>query len=365
MSTSFQGCCLSGGAAFGGGFPDNSAAISGHLLTAFRENLSGMRADRLVATLLLLQTRKRLTAAEVAAELEVSERTARRDLEALSTAGIPVYALPGRGGGWELVGGARTDLSGLTADEARALFTVAGPAAAATPEIKAALRKLVRALPEPFRAKAETAASSVVIDVAGWGEVRRVKPPPHLDALQAALADSEQVRIGYANREGRSSERIVHPLGLALKGTTWYLVAGTDDGLRTFRVWRVTSVERTGEPVLRPEGFDLEAEWQRIVANVDELRTPYHVDTVVDVDVVPILRWMFGRQLTVDETPRDDGRLAVRIGGQNVGRIAAQIAGFGRRIEIVAPPEARAQLAEVGSELLAVYAGNGGNILQE
>src|SRR3954467_2596930 len=120
-----------------------------------------MRADRLVATLLLLQTRRRVTAADVAAELEISERTARRDLEALSAAGIPVYAQPGRGGGWELVGGARTDLSGLTADEARTLVMVAGPAAAAPPELKSALRKLVRALPEPFRAGAEAAATSV------------------------------------------------------------------------------------------------------------------------------------------------------------------------------------------------------------
>src|SRR4051794_15104516 len=183
-----------------------------------------MRADRLVATLLLLQTRRRVTAADVAAELEISERTARRDLEALSAAGIPVYAQPGRGGGWELVGGARTDLSGLTADEARALFQVAGPAAAATPELKAALRKLVRALPEPFRATAQAAASSVVIDAAGWGQVRRVRPPPHLDALQAAVAGGEQVRLGYADREGNSTVRVVHPLGLALKGTVWYLV---------------------------------------------------------------------------------------------------------------------------------------------
>ena len=110
-----------------------------------------MRADRLVALLLLLQQRQRVTAAEAAEELEVSERTARRDLEALSMAGLPVYSERGRTGGWRLLGGARTDLSGLTAQEARALFLVAGPASAATPELKAALRKLVRALPEPFR----------------------------------------------------------------------------------------------------------------------------------------------------------------------------------------------------------------------
>jgi predicted DNA-binding transcriptional regulator YafY len=98
-----------------------------------------VRADRLVSLLLLLQQRQRVTAAEAASELEVSERTARRDLEALSAAGIPVYAERGRTGGWRLLGGARTDLSGLNAAEARALFLVAGPAAAATPELKAAL----------------------------------------------------------------------------------------------------------------------------------------------------------------------------------------------------------------------------------
>ncbi|MET9842663.1 HTH domain-containing protein, partial [Streptomyces virginiae] len=105
-----------------------------------------MRADRLVATLLFLQERGRVTVPEVATELEVSERTARRDLEALAAAGIPVYSQRGRGGGWSLVGGARTNLTGLTADEIRALFLVTGPLSA-TPELRTTLRKLVRALP--------------------------------------------------------------------------------------------------------------------------------------------------------------------------------------------------------------------------
>ncbi|MCW2703105.1 MAG: regulatory protein DeoR, partial [Blastococcus sp.] len=116
-----------------------------------------MRADRLIAVLLFLQTRGRVTAAEVARELEVSCRTARRDLEALGTAGVPVYSSSGRGGGWSLVGGARTDLSGLTAGEARALFMAAGPATAATPGVQAALRKLLAALPAPLRQGAEAA----------------------------------------------------------------------------------------------------------------------------------------------------------------------------------------------------------------
>ena len=121
-----------------------------------------MRTDRLVAILLLLQQRELVTAAEVARELEVSERTARRDLDALAMAGVPVYSIQGRGGGWRLVGGARTDLSGLTASEARALFLVAGPSSTATPDVKAALRKLVHALPEPFRQHAEAASTAIV-----------------------------------------------------------------------------------------------------------------------------------------------------------------------------------------------------------
>jgi predicted DNA-binding transcriptional regulator YafY len=315
-----------------------------------------MRADRLVATLLLLQARKRVTAAEVARELEVSERTARRDLEALSASGIPVYAQPGRNGGWELLGGARTDLSGLTADEARTLFMVAGPAAAATPELKGALRKLVRALPEPFRAPAETAAASVVIDPGAWGQTRQTRTPPHLPALQAAVASGVQVRLGYGDRAGNTSVRVVSPLGLAMKGTIWYLVGGTDAGLRTFRVWRVTSVEQTGDPVERPPDFDLEAEWRRIVANVDELRTPYRVEARADADIVQLLRWVLDRQLRIeDETPGDDGRVAVSVGGQHLAMLTAQLAGFGARLEVTGPPEARDELARIGREIVDCY----------
>lgn len=156
-----------------------------------------MRADRLVATLLLMQARGRVTAAELSTELEVSIATARRDLEALSAAGIPVYPQPGRNGGWQLLGGARTDLSGLTAPEARALFLLVGPAASIDPEAKAALRKLVRALPETFRADAEAAADAIVLDPAGWGAPVRVRPPL-VDVLQDAVVRRRRVAITYA-----------------------------------------------------------------------------------------------------------------------------------------------------------------------
>ena len=126
-----------------------------------------MRADRLVEVLLLLQQRGQVTAREVAEELEISERTARRDLDALGMAGLPVYSVQGRNGGWRLLGDGRTDLSGLSADEVRALFSVAGPSGA-DPEVRSALRKLVRALPETFRTRAERAATTIVEDRAPW-----------------------------------------------------------------------------------------------------------------------------------------------------------------------------------------------------
>src|SRR5262245_14661174 len=123
---------------------------TGHPLTGFSREHREVRADRLVAILLMLQQRGRVTARDVATELEISERTARRDLDALGMAGLPVYSIQGRHGGWELLGGGTTDLSGLTAAEVQALCLVAGPAAAA-PQVTAALRKLVRALPESAR----------------------------------------------------------------------------------------------------------------------------------------------------------------------------------------------------------------------
>lgn len=313
-----------------------------------------MRGDRLVATLLMLQRRTRVTAAEVATELEVSERTARRDLEALSTAGVPVYAERGRGGGWRLLGGARTDLSGLTAAEARTLFLVAGPAADATPQLKAALRKLVRALPEPFRANAEAAAAATVVDPAGWGSNRRPNRPRHLEALQAAVADGEQVALGYVNRGGEETIRVVHPLGLAVKGTVWYLLAGTADGLRTFRVGRVRSVQRTGDPVVRPDGFELAEAWEGVVERVDRLRAPAHVDAVANAEVVEVLRWMFERQLTVGDV-RPDGRVEITVHGPHLEVLTAQLAGFGARVEVLAPAEARARLARLGEELTGLY----------
>jgi len=312
-----------------------------------------MRADRLVAALLVLQSRGRVTAAELAEELEVSERTARRDLEALAMAGIPVYSQPGRGGGWSLLGGARTDLSGLTAAEARTLFLIAGPSAQATPQIKAALRKLLRALPETFRAEAEAAASAIVLDPAHWDRAH-VEPPPFLDELQGAVVDGVQVRLRYAGRERPESERIVHPLGLVAKASVWYLIAGTDEGLRTFRVSRVRGVERIEQPIERPEGFDLAETWRSIVDRLDERRAEFRARVLASGEAVGWLRGTFGRRASVGE-PGPDGRTEVEVRGWSAHAIASELAPFGDLIEVVGPEEVRAELARIGADLTRIY----------
>ena len=314
-----------------------------------------MRADRLVATLLFLQARGHVTAAEVAAELEVSVKTARRDLEALSIAGIPVYSQAGRGGGWALVGGARTDLSGLTAAEARTLFLVAGPSSAVTPEAKAALRKLVRALPETFRAEAEKAASAIVLDPARWGG-KAPSTPPHLEALQQAVIEGVQIRLGYTDARGSVTERIVHPLGLVSKGTTWYLVGDTDAGRRTFRVWRIRSVELTGEPAVRPPGFDLQRAWDEIVATLDERRGLRHVNALADPEAVKWLRAQFGTRVTFGEADAD-GRINVDIAFPATHEDPArELAAYADSLEVLAP-DVRARMAEFGHMLATRHAG--------
>ncbi len=314
-----------------------------------------MRADRLVAILLLLQTREQVTAAEVAEELEISERTARRDLDALSMAGVPVYSKQGRNGGWRLVGGAKTDLSGLTADEARALFLVAGPLTGATPEVKAALRKLVRALPEPFRKDAEAASSAVVVDPAAWGADQDTRPPPpHLDLLQRAVVEGRQVELGYVARDRATSTRRIHPLGLAAKGSVWYLVAWTDAGMRTFRVDRVTAAELSDEPVVRPAGFDLEAAWKLITEEVDQKRAAQWAHGQTQAGAVAYLRHTFGVLVRIGPTD-EQGNVPFEVGGYDARSLAGELAKFGRWVQVEGPQEVLDELRALAHQLTALY----------
>jgi predicted DNA-binding transcriptional regulator YafY len=315
-----------------------------------------VRADRLVAALLLLQARGRVTAAEVATELEISVATARRDLEALSTAGIPVYPQPGRNGGWQLIGGARTDLSGLSAPEAQALFLLVGPAASIAPDAKAALRKLVRALPQTFREHAEAAAEAVVIDPARWGE--HIKERPELvRRLQDAVVRRLKVRLVYAGRGREESERLVDPLGLVDKDDIWYLIAGTPKGQRTFRVERVVSAELTDEPFERPADFDLSTAWNEIVEQMEVRRSGLTATVLMDERHLWVMQDRLGRHCEVDGM--DGDRVRIKVTAPTPLMIAQHLAGWGGSIEVIDPPSVQAELARLGSELADRYGGVG------
>ncbi|MCA2181170.1 WYL domain-containing protein [Nonomuraea glycinis] len=305
-----------------------------------------------------MQARGRVTAAELADELEVSVATARRDLGALSAAGIPVYPQPGRGGGWSLLGGARTDLSGLSATEAQALFLLVGPAAAVSGEAKAALRKLLRALPPTFRADAEAAAGATMIDPTRWGERDR-RRPEMVDLLQAAVIRQCKVRLTYTNSTRERTERLVDPWGLVDKDDIWYLLAGTERGQRTFRVDRIITADPTDQPAERPDNFTLHGAWQHVVNEVEQRRSRIWATVLIEARFVPVLRTQFGRHCRTD-AELDHGRARVHLAAPTPLDIARNLAGWGAMIEVIEPPSVQAELARIGAELTARYTGGHG-----
>ena len=222
-----------------------------------------MRADRLLSALLLLQARGRLTGRELSKRLEVSTRTVHRDMEALGAAGVPVYALRGARGGWQLDEGWRTQVPGLDEAELRALLMaqprVLGDARLAG-AAERALGKLMAALPPPLRARAPSMRERLYVDTTGWrGTTESVAA---LATVQDAVARDRKLRIRYRKPASECGVRAVDPLGLVAKGSTWYLVAGTRDGLRTFRVSRIEDARVLDAPSERPAGFDLARHWR-------------------------------------------------------------------------------------------------------
>lgn len=225
-----------------------------------------MRASRLLTILLLLHTRGRVSAQQLADELEVSLRTVYRDVEALGAAGIPVYATRGRSGGFQLLEGFRTRLTGLTGDEADALFLSGLPAAAADlglgPVLAATELKLLAALPPELRGRASRIRDRFHLDAPGWE--RRADSPPFLPVVAGAVWEQRPLQVRYERSNRAVVERLLHPLGLVLKAGTWYLVATVADdtrGPRTYRVSRVRAAAATAGTFDRPAGFDLAAHW--------------------------------------------------------------------------------------------------------
>lgn len=321
-----------------------------------------MRADRLVAIVLLLQAHGQLTAGRLAELLETSERTVRRDLDALCVAGVPVYSQRGRGGGWALLGGHRLDLTGLTVQEAQALFLAAGADAGRSggiePGLKSALRKVFAALPEPLRVQAEAATQAVVVDPVGWWGRAPGDEPPALGPLRAAVLARVQVDLDYAKPRQQPVRRRVHPYGLVAKGGVWYLLAGTAKGRRTYRVSRVGEVRLTDEPAVRPDDFDLAGEWSS--AQADFAAQLEASGITVEVEVTErASRWLLGtfrdHAREVEAPAAAPGWRRFTLSVPYLRMAAARLAPFGGELRVRSPDGLRHELARLGLELLAAH----------
>jgi len=222
-----------------------------------------MRADRLLSAVLLLQAHGRMAGRELAKRLEVSMRTLHRDMDALSAAGVPVFALRGARGGWQLDEGWRTQVPGLDEAELRALL-MAQPRVIGDTRLAAAaesaLAKLLASLPNSLREKAASIQQRLFVDTTGWrGTPENLSMLP---VVQDAVSRDRKLVIVYVKNSWERDERVIDPLGLVAKSGTWYLVANTMAGLRTFRVSRIEEAKLLDEPSQRPADFDLAKYWQ-------------------------------------------------------------------------------------------------------
>jgi predicted DNA-binding transcriptional regulator YafY len=338
--------------------------------------VDGVRADRLVSLALLLQARGRMSAHALAAELEVSVRTIYRDIAALNAAGIPVMAEPGPRGGCRLIEGYRFPLRGLSADEAEALLLLGVPAAVAELGLADALAAAHRKVSTSAGLGAGGGASLVHLDLPRW--FHGTEPVPHLRTLAEAVRLGRGLLLGY-RRDARAPEtrdpaargpektREVGPLGLVNKAGIWYLVArrlgnGTaqaDGDPAVFRVGRITSARLLAAAVVRPDGFDLAAFWERWSAAFVTSRSQVEVRVRATAAALAIFPYVFGdagRHAVAAAGPPDrDGLREVVLTFEEERVAAHRLAGFGGEVAVTSPETVQKELIAAARELLARY----------
>jgi predicted DNA-binding transcriptional regulator YafY len=334
-----------------------------------------MKSGRLLEMLLLLQARGQVTAAELAARLEVSPRTVYRDAEALSSAGVPIYTERGRAGGIRLLPGYRTDVTGLTQDEARALFVLTTGGAQEDLGLgtaaRSAILKVMRAVPEPFRPAAAATSQRILVDPAGW--MRPPDPVGALGVLQAAVFTDRRVRLGYrssgrhrspeasqkaeraaSEERAQSTERVVDPYGLVCKAGIWYLVADQGGEPRLFRVSRVASAEVDEEPVRRRDGVSLAGLWESLRREVEDRPAPLEVTVRVRREWLDLFGRMCAAHLS-GPLPAAAGEWTT-VELRYPGVMAARpLLAFGANVEVLSPASVRADLAAVAAEITGLY----------
>ncbi|SFA71409.1 Predicted DNA-binding transcriptional regulator YafY, contains an HTH and WYL domains [Amycolatopsis marina] len=323
-----------------------------------------MRAERLVALLFTLQRKRSATAAELAGELGVSERTMHRDIAALQSAGVPLWTEPGRHGGVRLVEGWRSRLDGLTSREAVAIFAMGVPRALTElglgTAVSAAHAKVTATLPGPLREQAQEVAQRFHLDAPGW--FRREDTGGDTGALATvAGAVWSQHRLHLTYRRGDLSvERSVEPLGLVLKAGVWYLVARVPeaDTIRTYRVARISAATETAEHFDRPAGFDLAGWWQRSSAQFEQTLFHERVRLRLSPAGRRILNGLVEAEVALaaleSSTPPDaDGWTEVDLRMERHDIALSQLLGFGAEVEILEPAELRAAFAETARTMAA------------
>lgn len=321
-----------------------------------------MRADRLLSMLILLQTRGRLTARQLAIELEVSERTIYRDVIALSVAGIPVYTEGGHGGGISLVESYRTDLTGLRPEEAQALSMLNIPEPlirlGVGQELKSALLKLSAAVPSSVREKQAQARHRIHLDAAWWFQPE--EPMPCLQIIQQAVWQDRLLQINYRDDFNTISELVVAPYGLVAKASVWYLVFSFEGHIRARRVSRIASAAMLPQSLERPVDFDLAAFWQKWCADYENDRPHYEVRALISPSLAARLPQILqGNQLDILNTPpamqRDDWQ-AITLTFENLETARTRILGFGGAIKVLEPLALRRSMADYAQQIQALYA---------
>jgi predicted DNA-binding transcriptional regulator YafY len=318
-----------------------------------------MRADRLLSILLLLQVHRRMTAQELAKRLEVSERTIYRDMEALSMSGIPVSAERGTGGGLILAEAFRTNLTGLNSTEIQALFL--GRPTHLLSDLglhqasEAALIKLQAVLPAMVRQNAEFVRQRIYVDVAGWqrpGEEQLT----FLPLLQEAIWQERKVLLTY-QREEKTVERVLDPLGLVAKGRLWYLVASVEGEMRTYRISRIQQASVLDEPCIRPPDFDLAGYWKRSTSEFMASIPRYPVSVRLTQSVLARLIHS-GRFIRLEQVgpPDEQGWVAARLSFDLQDEACGYLLSFGTEIEILEPRELRERVIHLARSLAAFYA---------
>ncbi|KOV81457.1 YafY family protein [Nocardia sp. NRRL S-836] len=315
-----------------------------------------MKSSRLIQVLLLLQSRGRMTADELATRLEVSPRTIYRDIDALSASGIPIYADRGPAGGYRLVDGYRTRLTGLTTDEAQSLFLAGLPGPAEELGLRefaaAAQLKLLAALPTELRAKAEQIRQRFHLDTPSW--FRGDEPTAHLATIADAVWEQRRVRMTYRRWGNRTVTREVDPLGLVLKAGTWYFVGS----LRTYRVSRVLELEVTNDTFDRPAGFDLAAFWARWSEEFEARMYGERVTVRMTRAGLDKARYLLsGHQARVIAELDPEPGAEFGFPTESTRHAVADLLKFGADVEVVAPAELRHEIVAAVEAMRELYNG--------